>query len=172
MGHCQDSRPFWTSFPLHHAPQTTFRTTCALGLVLMTSVSPATSASLVLGLLSIGSMVITLPLPYLPSPNPFLSYLTLLSYRPFLLFTVWTMVAPATPSHSILVSLSMPNTGKHGPSTGLCANHLGIYSRVLAHVFARLNLTDSPAFYPSTLVLLSSVANPRAPQGQVGCKWC
>jgi hypothetical protein len=63
-------------------------------------------------------------LSYLPPPNPFLSYLFPLSYRSFLLFIVRMMVAPATPSHSILVSLPVPNTGKHGLCAGLCANHL------------------------------------------------
>ena len=62
------------------------------------------------------------------------------------------MVTPTTPSCSVLVPLVVPNTGKHGLCTGLCANHLGIYSRVLAHVFARLNLTYSPALYPSVLI--------------------
>jgi hypothetical protein len=84
--------------------QTSVHGTCTLGFVLTTSASPATLAIPVLALLSIGLVVITLDLSYLPSPNPFLSYLVLLSYRSFLLFMVWTMVAPTTPSHSVLVS--------------------------------------------------------------------
>ena len=108
---------------------------CVLRLILTTLASPVSSATSVLAFLSIGLVVITSVLSYLPSPNPFLSYLFPLSYRSFLLFIVWMMVAPMTPSHSILVPLSVPNTGKHGPCTGLCTNCLGTNSRVLAHVF-------------------------------------
>ena len=82
------------------------------------------------------------------------------------------MVAPMTPSHSILVPLFGPNTGKYGPCAGLCADRLGIYSRVLAHVFARLNLT-APALYPSVLIVsLFCCCQPQGALGQAGCKWC
>ena len=64
--------------------------------------------------------------PYLISPPLILSYLILFSYLISFLFIVWTMVAPATPSHSVLVLAFVPNTGKHGLCTGLCADRLGI----------------------------------------------
>ena len=48
------------------------------------------------------------------------------SYLISLLFIVWTMVAPVTPSHSVLVLSFVPNTGKHGPCAGPCADRLGI----------------------------------------------
>jgi hypothetical protein len=121
-GMCQGSRPFRTSFPLRHASQTTFRTTCTPGLVLTTSASTVSSASSILALLLIG-LVVNLS-PYLISPSLILSYLISFSYLIAPLFIVETMVAPATPSHSVLVSLSVPNTGKHGLCAGLCANHL------------------------------------------------
>ena len=69
------SRPFWTSFP----PQLL---SCMLRLVLTTSASMVSSALSVLALLSIGLVVITSDLPYLPSPNPFLSYLFLYLIAP------------------------------------------------------------------------------------------
>ena len=93
----------------------------------------------------ISSFILSLPLSYLflYLISSFILSLPL-SYHSFLLFRVW-MVTPATPSHSVLVPPSVPNTGRHGLCAGLCADHLGIYGRVLTHVFARLNLTDSPA---------------------------
>ena len=63
---------------------------------------------------------------YLISPPLILSYLISFSYLIALLFIVWTMVAPATPSRSVLVLSFVPNTGKHGPCAGLCADRLGI----------------------------------------------
>jgi hypothetical protein len=54
---------------------------CALGLVLTTSASTVSSASSILALLLIGSVVNLSPYLISPSPNLFLSYLTLLSYR-------------------------------------------------------------------------------------------
>jgi hypothetical protein len=108
---------FRTSFP----PQLLL---CALGLVLTTSASTVSSASSVLALLSIG-LVVNIS-PYLISLSLILSYLILPSYLIIPLFIVWTMVAPATPSHSVLVLSYVPNTSKHGPCAGLCANRLGI----------------------------------------------
>jgi hypothetical protein len=96
---------------------------CAPGLVLTTSASTVSSASPILALLLIGSVVNLSLLSYLPLPL-ILSYLISFSYLIAPLFIVETMVAPATPSHSVLVSLSVPNTGKHGLCAGLCANHL------------------------------------------------
>jgi hypothetical protein len=106
-----------TSFPLRLL-------SCTLGLVLMTSASTVSSASSVLALLSIGLVVNVSP--YLISLSLILSYLISFLYLIVSLFIVWTMVAPATPSHSILVLSFVPNTGKHGPCAGLCADRLGI----------------------------------------------
>jgi hypothetical protein len=108
---------FWTSFTFPTLP-------CALGLVLATSASTVSSASLVLALLLIGLVVNVSP--YLISLSLILSYLISFSYLIVPLFIVWTMVAPATPSHSVLVLSFVPNTGKHGPCAGLCADRLGI----------------------------------------------
>jgi hypothetical protein len=108
---------FRTSFPLRLL-------SCTLGLVLTTSASTVSSASSILALLSIG-LVVNLS-PYLISLSLILSYLISLSYLIAPLFIVWTMVAPATPSHSVLVLSFVPNTGKHGPCAGLCADRLGI----------------------------------------------
>jgi hypothetical protein len=108
---------FRTSFPLQLL-------SCTLGLVLTTSASTVSSASLVLALLLIGLVV---NLSFILSPlSLIISYLILLSYLIVSLFIVWTMVAPATPSHSVLVLSFVPNTGKHGPCAGLCADRLGI----------------------------------------------
>jgi hypothetical protein len=108
---------FRTSFPLRLL-------SCTLGLVLTTSASTVSSASSVLALLLIG-LVVNLS-PYLISLSLILSYLTSFLYLIVSLFIVWTMVAPATPSHSVLVLSFVPNTGKHGPCAGLCADRLGI----------------------------------------------
>jgi hypothetical protein len=108
---------FRTSFPLRLI-------SCMLGLVLTTSASTVSSASSVLTLLLIG-LVVNLP-PYLISLSLILSYLISLFYLIVSLFIVWTMVAPATPSRSILVLSFVPNTGKHGLCAGLCADCLGI----------------------------------------------
>jgi hypothetical protein len=97
---------------------------CALGLILTTSASTVSLASSVLVLLLIG-LVVNLS-PYLISLSLILSYLISLSYLIVSLFIVWTMIAPATPSHSVLVLSFVPNTGKHGPCAGLCADRLGI----------------------------------------------
>jgi hypothetical protein len=90
----------------------------------MTSASTDSSASSVLTLLSIGLVVNVSP--YLISPPLILSYPFLSFILSPSLFIVWTMVAPATPSHSVLVLSFLPNTGKHGPCAGLCADRLGI----------------------------------------------
>ena len=63
---------------------------------------------------------------YLISPPLILSYLISLSYLIILLFIVWMIVAPATPSRSVLVLSFVSNTGKHGPCAGLCTDRLGI----------------------------------------------
>jgi hypothetical protein len=125
---CQGSRPF-ASFPLvvralSGPPLPSRLLPCAPGLVLTTLASTVSSASSVLALLSIGLVVNIFP--YLISPSLTLSYLISLSYLIVPLFIVWTMVAPATPSRSVLVLSFVPNTGKHGPCAGLCADRLGI----------------------------------------------
>jgi hypothetical protein len=102
--HCQGSHPFASFSQVVRAISKPPFPPCTPGLILMTSASMVSLASSVLTLLSIGLVVITLDLSYLPSPNPFLSYLFPLFYHS-LLFVVWRMVAPATPSHSILVPL-------------------------------------------------------------------
>jgi hypothetical protein len=65
---------FRTSFPLRLL-------SCTLGLVLTTSATTVSSDSSVLALLSIGLVVNFPPYRISPFPNPFLSYLALLSYR-------------------------------------------------------------------------------------------
>jgi hypothetical protein len=116
---------------------------CTLGLVLTTSAFTVSSASSVLALLSIG-LVVNLS-SYLISLSLILSYLISLPYLIVPLFIVWTMVAPATPSHSVLVLSFVPNTSKHGP----CAVAHGV-DRSLFFGFFTHFLT-----YPSSLVIQS-----------------
>ena len=162
---CQGSHPFQTSFPpCEPFPDSLFghmhtqTHTHNLGF-------PVSSTTLVLAFISIGLEVITPDLSYLPSPNPFLSYLFLYPITPFFYLQSgqWSHLQLQVIAYLYLL-LCLPQVNM--VHVLVCVPTVQVYIveyllMYLLDLISQILLHSTPLFSSS---LPSVAANPRVPQ--------